>query len=160
MKAFISYSINDSEQYVLVLLSEKLREKGFSLISNHDHGTGRIDPFTAMRIGGSSLFIGVITANGLNHGKVVGEHYMAVSKNIPALLLLEDTAQLSPDFMDSNVVVFNRQNPHEAIEHIHQNIRQVGKPVNGRPSSNTAAAWILGGLVLAGLVSLLSSSKS
>ncbi len=160
MKAFISYSINDSEQFVLTLLSEKLRERGFSLTSNFKKGSSNIDAFTAMKVKESSLFIGIITAYGLNNQKVISEHHFAVSKNIPALLLVEDNVQLPPDFVSYNVIFFNRQHPHQAIDKINKEIHKVGNlSVVNQKDSNNAAAWLFGGFALIGLIDLLSSPQ-
>ena len=160
MKAFISYSLNDSEQFLLTLLSEKLRERGFSLTSNFTKDTPNIDAFTAMKVKESSLFIGIITAFGLNNQKVISEHHFAVSKNVPALLLVEDNVQLPPDFVSYNVIFFNRKNPHKAIAKINKEIHKVGnQSVVSQTDSNNAAAWLFGGLALIGLIDHLSSPQ-
>lgn len=163
MKAYISYSINDSEQFVLTLLSDKLRKNGFSPTSNFSgrFATSVVETMAAMKIKESSLFIGIITSSGLNHQKVVAEHNLAVSRNVPALLLVEDNIQLPPDFINSNVITFNRQYPHQAIEKINKNIQNVGKiGTSQQNNSNNAVAWLFGGLALIGLIDHLSSSRN
>jgi hypothetical protein len=163
MKAFISYSINDSEQYVLSLLSNKLRERGFSPVSNFygRFATSVNETMAAMKIKESSLFIGVITSTGLNHEKVIAEHNMAVSMNVPALLLIEDNIQPPLGFTNYNVIFFNRSNPHIAIERINKNIQNVGNlATSPQKNSNNAVAWLLGGLALIGLIDNLSSSRN
>ncbi len=163
MKAFISHSINDSEQFVLTLLSDKLREKGFSLTSSFSgrFPSSSLDTLAAMQIKEASLFIGIITASGLNHLKVISEHNLAVSMKVPALLLVEKNIQMPPDFVNYNVIFFNRQFPFQAIEEINRNIRHVTNTTaytqNG--ASQNAIAWLFGGLALIGLITLLSSSK-
>lgn len=160
MKAFISYSINDSEQFVITLLSEKLRARGFSLTSKFTKDTSNIDAFTAMEMKESSLFIGIITAFGSNNQKVISEHHFAVSKHIPALLLVEDNVQLAPDFVNYNVIFFNRRHPHQAVDKINKEIQKVGnQSVANQGDSNNAAAWLFGGFALIGLINLLSSPQ-
>ena len=36
MKAFLSYSLNDRDQYILTLLASELKKKGFSLNQSND----------------------------------------------------------------------------------------------------------------------------
>jgi hypothetical protein len=162
MKAYISYSINDAEMFVLSLLSDKLREKGFSVTSNF---TGRfadsmVETMAAMKIKESNLFIGIITSTGGNKQNVIKEHNLAVSKKVPALLLVEDAVKLPPEFTNYNVVKFNRRSPERAVEQINQNIHRV---VNQAPypqgNSTNTFAWLFGGLALIGLIDQLANVR-
>jgi hypothetical protein len=162
MKAHISYSINDAEQFVLTLLSRKLREKGFALTSHFSGipSSSTIETMAAMKISESNLFIGIITSAGLNQQKVIAEHNLAVSRNVPALLLVEENVQLPLDFLNYNVVFFNRKNPKKAVEHINKNIQTVIKQATYPQSNSTNAfAWLFGGLPLIGLIDQLSTAR-
>jgi hypothetical protein len=57
MKAFISYSLNDTDQYILTILSRKLNEEGFSIWSSHSGNSTVLDFKTFSRLNKSNLFI-------------------------------------------------------------------------------------------------------
>lgn len=157
MKAFISYSINDTEHFVLTLLSENLRKSGFSIASSYGKSTKHfytVDALSAKKIREAGLFVGIITAYGANNAKVVAEYHYAQSSKTPALLLLEEGVYLSPDFVNSNVIFFNRQSPQKAISAIKTQIKTSNK---SKQKGTDAIAWMFGGGTLSGLVSLLAN---
>lgn len=146
-KAFISYSLNTAEDYIVSSLSQLLQQHGFSVQSSYNPLSSILDftAYTAMQK--SDLFIGVITAQG-QWARVWHEYQVAKSLNVPALLLAEDIFQgITPE---RNVIRFSRKNPADAIRQIKAII-----PTPQNDSPNTLA-WIAGGAVLLGLITLLS----
>ena len=159
MIAFISYSIHDSEQFVLTLLADNLSERGFSLTSHFPIRASQSinDRIASMKIRGASLYIGVITASGLNQAMVIEEYSLAVSMKVPALLLVEETVKLPAKVGNYNVIFFNRKDPKKAIEKINANIENIGNTISQDKNNPTnAAAWLFGGAALIGLVNHLS----
>lgn len=156
-KAFISYSMKDSEQYVLTLLSNLLGDEGFIVDSSYDSlNPGQtIEHAIRKKISDSSLFIGIITESGRNNS-VLREWQQATTLRIPSLMLVEDTVQInSPLLQKPNVIRFNRYYPEEAIN------RAVGKIQRARSNPNeqegeNVLGWVLGGLAILALIKLLS----
>lgn len=159
MKAFISYSLNDSEQFILTILSRRLKEYGFTIWSTYNDSENILDFKTFTQINKSNLFIGIITKSGNANNRVFNEWKEAVKMQIPSLLLVEDNVNIKPEILKyNNVLLFNRQNPSDAINKVKQRIeqsqRQQTKPV--KKNDNTHA-WILGGAAALIILGLLSS---
>jgi hypothetical protein len=158
MNAFISYSIADNEQYILTLLAQKLAETGLTLVTSYDQGDYP-NPDAANEIKNSAIFIGLITRLGRlpKTSRVYSDFQAANLFNRPAILLVEDTAPIGiAENSYYNTIRFNRRNIGQTIEDVKNRIRtsQLSPP----PTPNTAA-WILGGLAVIALLSLLSSEN-
>ena len=156
MNAFISYSISDDEQYILSLLSQKVAEAGLTLVTSYNQSDWP-DPQTANDIKNSALFIGLMTASGSvgRRSRVYSEFKQAQLFSRPAILLIEDTVPVSIwENSYHNTIRFSRYSINEAIEEVK---RRIGASQT-QPSPN-AAAWILGGLAVIALLSLLSTDK-
>jgi hypothetical protein len=156
MNAFISYSISDEEQYILSLLSQKVAEAGLTLVTSYNQSDWP-DPQAANDIKNSALFIGLMTASGSTHrrSRVYSEFKLAHLFNRPAILLIEDTVPVSIwENSYHNTIRFSRYSINEAIEEVKRRIRAS----QTQPTPN-AAAWILGGLTVIALLSLLSSDN-
>lgn len=152
MKAFISYSLNQQEQYIVTLLSYKLRQQGFSLImSNYTYDV--VDYTTRNQIFLSQVFVGLITLHSQQRQRVLDEYGIAVQNNVPAILLIEAGIPVSPEFK-GNYVRFNRNDPHPAIEEIKRlmNVRKMA-------DNDATVGWLLGGAALIGLIALLADNK-
>lgn len=157
MNAFISYSIGAYEQYILNLFAQKLSEIGLTLVTSYNQ-SNLVDTQTANDIKNSALFIGLITSAGPlgRTGRVYSEFKLAKLHNKPAILLIEDTVAVASWVnMYENTVRFNRYFPHQAMEQVKQKIAASQTP---QPNSN-AAAWILGGIGILALLSLLSEKE-
>jgi hypothetical protein len=154
MRAFLSYSLNDAEQYVLSILANKLNEQGFIVSSNYN-GRSFIDFERFNAINNANLFIGVITATSHETERVFQEWDTAIQRKVPALLLLEDTVLLRQDLVNHpNIIRFNRYKPQRSIDAVKSKIT----PNTSAPADNIAA-WALGGLAILALISLLSDRK-
>ena len=92
--AFISYALRDSEQFVLTLLSNLLREEGFSIDSSYADYNYLVHRSTYNSILKASLFIGLITQYGNRNQNVFNEWRIALDNNIPSLLLVEDSVTI------------------------------------------------------------------
>lgn len=149
MKAYISYSLTDKEQYTITLLSYKLREKGFSLIMSAGNAVFQQNT----EIVSSQLFIGVITTSGLEWRRVMDEYNYAVNAKIPAILLVEQGVRVDQAFK-GNLILFNRNNPEHAIQEI--NNRMAMKPTK----TNDEVSWLLGGAALLALIALFAGSSN
>lgn len=157
-RAFISYSMQDSEQYVLTLLSNLLREEGFQVDSSFDSlGYGdSIEYGIKKKISESDLFIGVITQTGRNN-YVMQEWEQAQKSRIPSLLLIEDKVKVNPlSLSQPSILRFNKYYPEDAI------LKATSKIKHARNSSKQSegenvAGWLLGGLAILALIKLLSN---
>jgi hypothetical protein len=157
MNAFISYSISDEEQYILTLLSQKVEEAGLTLVASYNQSE-RPDPQTANEIKNSVVFIGLMTGSGSlgMRSRVYSEFQQANLFRRPAILLIEDTVPVGLwEDHYHNTIRFNRYYINQAIDEVKTRINISQSP---QPSEN-AAAWILGGIAVIALLSLLSSEN-
>lgn len=155
MKAFISYSVNDNDQYILTLLASKLRERNFVVTTSQNFFIGELDYTTKNEIADSHLFIGILTHDGIEYERVYSEWGFAVSKNIPTLFLIEDNVYINPSFK-GNFVRFNRANPQNAINQVSLKMSQGLKQYD---NSQEFLPWLLGGAALLAILSLFTNSR-
>lgn len=157
MNAFISYSINKQEQYILTLLSQKVAEAGLTLVASYNQSDWP-DPQTANEIKNSALFIGLMTGSGSlrKRSRVYSEFQQANLFGRPAILLIEDTVDVGL-WEDSyhNTIRFNRFSINQAVAEVKSRI----STSQTDQANQTAAGWILGGIAVLALLSLLSSDK-
>ncbi len=154
MKAFLSYSLNDSEQYVLSILVKKLNEQGFIVSSSYDNYSFiGFEQFN--QINSSNLFIGVITATSREYERVINEWEAAVKRKVPALLLVDNAVTVhAPYSTNPNIIRFDKYNPDPSIETVKKKIAQ-----SRETSQDNSTAWALGGLAVLALIALLSNPK-
>lgn len=162
MKAYISYSLNESEQYILTILARKLNEYGYSIISGYDNLVMANNFETYIQLDKANLFVGILTDNGNANDRVKYEWQKANELNIPALLLVEDMLLAQNEFLGNyNVLGFNRNNPHVAIETIRTRISVPQSTVTPKPTTkkkDNSAAWILGGVAALIVIGLLANN--
>lgn len=157
MKAFISYSLNDSEKYIVTLLAMQLREQGFVAGSSYHNDYKADVEDSRWEISRSNLFIGVITSAGDSNSRVLGEWRLAAQSHVPAILLVEDAVPISAELESHpNVIRFTRLDLESAVLHVKERInnsRQV--PIQSQSKVDNTAAWLLGGGAVLGLIGLL-----
>jgi hypothetical protein len=157
MRAFISYSINDTDQYVLTLLSSKLRSQGFIITTSQNFYNQRLDQMTMNAISESHLFIGIIMRQSMERNRVMDEWKFSKRKNIPNLILIEDNVRIQDGFQ-GNYIRFNRNNPKAAVDKINNRMQQ--KRTTSQSSSDDSLSWILGGAALLAIISLIAGEDS
>ena len=86
-KAFISYAMQDSEQYVLTLLANLLMSENFQIDSSFNEYGKTVSQSTIKKINESSLFIGLITEFGNRNKNVFDEWKMAIQKKYQVFYL-------------------------------------------------------------------------
>lgn len=156
-KAFISYAMQDSEQYVLTLLSDLLRAENFQIDSSFDSYSNIVSQTAFKKITESSLFIGLITEFGNRNDNVFREWKLAVNKRIPSILLIEDSVNINNQLANHpNVLIFNRHYPQTGVNKIRNQIENSKRLVEKKNNEN-ALGWILGGAAAIAIISLLSS---
>ena len=155
MKAFVSYSISDNNDFVLTRLASSLQERGFYVSASHNFYGTLPDQLTIHEISNSNLFIGLITSGGNEANRVLQEWNQAVGQNVPNLLLIEDNVDVHQNFR-GNYIRFNRYNPEPAIQQINENMNQ--RPGSGQ-QTNEILPWILGGAALLAIISLMGKKS-
>ena len=134
-----------------------MREQNFVVSTGINFYNKSLDLNTMSEINNSHLFIGLITGKSTERNRVLEEWHYAVSRNIPNLLLIEDTVPVQENFT-GNYLRFNRTNPQQAIDEI--NKRMLPTQIVQPKDSNDIVPWILGGAALLTIIGLLSNDKS
>lgn len=151
MKVFISYSINDKDQFILTLLSSELIKKGYEINQSIDFQKDEISSLTKINISKSELFIGIITGNGFEQKRIMHEWRRAKVGKVPAILLVENTVPVSENFK-FEYVIFNRKKPEIAID----NLKKLLLKYEEKKQKDTKALnFVLGSAALLLVLSLL-----
>ncbi len=154
MRAFLSYSLNDTQQYILTILARKLNEYGFYV--NTTHSVYSVE----YELKRSNLFIGILTSNGDSNEKVIQEWDFSIANKVPSILLIEDNIQVSTRLTHPNIIYFNRFDPQNAIQVAQERIKRFSPPLVAQKENNeNALAWVLGGVAVIALIKLLSEDK-
>jgi hypothetical protein len=162
MKAFISYSINDKDQVILTLLSLELRRQHFVITTSQNFYTEELDYTTTNQIEECHLFIGIITRKSLEQKRVLKEWEYSKKRNIPNILLIEDSIIIKDDFK-GNIVRFNRSNNQEAIDFVKQKMtpkNRLNQTTVKAKQENDILPWLLGGTALLAILLLLYSTSN
>lgn len=157
MRAFISYSINDTDQYVLTLLSSKLRSQRFVITTSQNFYNSRLDEMTINAILESNLFIGIIMRQSVEKNRVLDEWKFAKKRSIPNLILIEDNVRIQDGF-SGNFIRFNRNNPKPAVEKINSKMHHRSTASQNKSDDNLS--WLLGGAALLAIIALISEESS
>jgi len=151
--AFVSYSLNESEQYLFSILSIKLKEQGYKVVSSYNE----TDSHFKLVLGSPDLFIGIITSNGDNKNRVTKEWKIARQKHIPTLILAEYSTYLP---YKTNVIRFQREMPELAIEQIKRKVKELKQPAKLTVTNNDQmVTWMVGGIAAIVLINLLSEKE-
>lgn len=153
--AFISHSIDDSELYVLSLISEYLAKNGYFIETSYNNPIvlgQNIEYAMENQIAKSDLFIGIASHFGENSQWVLKEWQVAQTNGKTAFFFIEDNVPINPAFEKGNLIIrFNRKFPKKSISNLHSMIEKRRKD-----KSNTALNWIVGGLLGIAIIKLLS----
>lgn len=150
MKTFVSYSVAGNEEFILTLLSSRLREKDFTVGTSQYFYNKELDLNTMNEIADSNLFLGIILEGGNEKKRVFDEWEYAVLKNIPNILLIESSTG-KDETLTGNFIKFSRSNTKPAINEINQ--RMIPSE-DGLKKSNDVIPWILGGDALISILTL------
>lgn len=152
MRAFLSYSLNDQDQFILTLLSSELRRKNFQITQSNDFNS-EMSSLTKVNINKSQLFIGIITGDGYETKRVQKEWRLANIASIPSILLVEDSVPVDPNFKFP-YITFSRNNPHSAVQILNRKM-EVMKNKTGQDSNTWAL--LLGGAAVLAIIGMLSN---
>lgn len=154
MKAFVSYSLNDSDLYILTLLSLELNKKGVTMNQSNDFYS-KLSPVTENLIKKAQLFIGLITFNGNEKERVISEYSFAQKMNVPAILLVENNVTLN-NSNGHDLIWFDRHNPQQSMNILNERITAQKRK---KEQDSDSLAWLIGGAAVLALVAILAGKK-
>ena len=153
--AFISHSMDDSELYVLSLITEYLANNEYFIETSYNNSIlprQNVEQAIQNQIAKSDLFIGIASHLGINSHWVLKEWQLAQKNGKTAFFLIEETVPINPAFQQENLVIrFNRHNPERSISNLHSMIEK-----RKQDKSNKALNWVVGGLLGIAIIKLLS----
>lgn len=158
MKAFVSYSFQDSELYIITLLFEQLRKYGYT-VDTTTYNYSNLNISNSLNIQNSDIFIGIITNNSSSIDHVINEWEIAKKNSINNILIIEDGINVQNP-TDFNFIRFNRQNPTPAINKLFNINTSVSQPAK-KTNSGVEDALVAGGIIVgvAALIALLAGGK-
>lgn len=154
INVFLSYSLNDQDEYILSLLANQLQNKGCSISQSSDFNK-RLSPLTINNINNSQLIIGLVTGKSIERQRIMNEWQTALNSKIPTLLIVEDIVPIDSNF-NHPTISFSRNNPELAVNKLKDEINKMERKKD--EGSNTAA-WLIGGAAILGLIGLLSGDS-
>lgn len=152
MTIFISYSFGVFEEYILNLLSNKLGERGHSLITNSYPG---FDAQIKTQIQSADLFLGVATVNGPASKTSWIMHELSIAESLgkPCLMLLQKGTPMSLSRKTlANTIIFSPNNVEAAVRLVQEKTDQTQRSKNN-------AALLLGGIAAIALIAYLADDK-
>ena len=164
MIAYISYSLPDSDDDTVMLLSWKLKKQGFYADSGSNKPSPILDGESMYKIKVSHLFIGILmpttsvsTASDLHYQRVINEWELALARKVPAILLMDERIQLdTPLSNPENIVLFDKYQPEKAIDFVNKAMEAAHHPP--KTDKCNVAAWILGGDSVLALIDILAKT--
>jgi hypothetical protein len=144
MKVFISFSINDKDQFILTNLGVHLSKRGYQIYQSEDFNQSSISSLTKINISKADLFIGLITKKSFEQKRIMSKWRAANTASIPAILLVENTVNINPNFKFP-YIIFDRKDPKKAIEQLQT---EISKREKNEIDNTDALNWILGGAAL------------
>lgn len=150
MKAFVSYSFNDVELYIITLLFEQLGKSGYQVESSFESSNFHKKNIS---ISQANIFLGIITNNSESVDHVIHEWNIAKNNNISNILLIEDGVNVT----DPNIkfIRFNRLTPRNAINQLF-NINTLPAKTIKKQEDKTLENVVVGAGILVGLAALIS----
>lgn len=154
INVFLSYSLNDQDEYILSLLANQLQNKGCSIYQSSNFSK-ELSPLTINDIKNSQLVIGLVTGKSVERDRIMNEWQTAINFKIPTILIVEDIVPIDSSF-NHPIITFSRNNPQLAVEELR---KKMDKMQNKKDENSSAAAWLIGGAVVLGLISLLTDDS-
>jgi hypothetical protein len=147
MKAYLSYSVGESQKNVIMASAAKLRAEGYIPTS------GILNDAFENDIKISNLFLGIATLEGNTNDKTFNEWQIAQEKQVPKILLAEKGVVLPPNLSQEDLFIYDPSRPEEVQKALEKRIQ------SAKNNKSTSAgfwkkywAWIVGGTVVAGAV--------
>lgn len=150
MFVFLSYSIHNTDSYLITLLADILRNKGYKIVHSSDF-KAPLSKLTQSNIEKSDLFIGFITSNGEDLQRVNSEWRKATASHLPILLIVEDKVNVSYP-SPHKYISFSRKDPSNAIHSINAHLEQTRCT---REANTHTLNLLLGGAAIVSLLHLL-----
>lgn len=141
MKVFISYTVGTEDEFILTILSSRLREKSFTINTSQNFYIEDLDLNTMGEIKESNLFMAIVLNSGHEKNRVFEEWNYAVSENVPNLLLIEE-ASAKGLTLKGNYIKFDRSSIHLAISEIS---RRMASDNATSDKADDILPWIIGG---------------
>ncbi len=159
MKAFLSYSLIQSDLYLISLLSRELLNVGVTskgTVYSSDPSEELVT-ITNYNIRTCDLFIGMLTGDGSIHqnAMVYQEWEIAIHFNKSRIFLIEDTVDIPAEFTEP-YLIYNRYNPNQVLQQLRNFVQE--KETEKRNKNNLAL--IVGGAALIELMTHLSKQES
>lgn len=158
MRAFVSYSLADSELPLISLLFDQLRRGNFDV----DSSTANFNSLTHLKlsISTSDIFIGIITNDSGSVKHVVKEWKIAKEFHIDSILVIEEGVKIENPSSIKHIV-FNRYSPDHAIQKLFNLNKPKPKKLPSKSNGFEEVVVFTGIIVaLAALISMLSGGKS
>lgn len=151
-RAYISYSMNDKDLFILTSMTQILRNYDFVVNTAHSIGFGQsIEDTTRFSINNCSLFLGFVTQHGISSQWTIKEWRQSINLGKPSIFLVEEGIDINSDFFgNSTLIYFNRHNPSSAIQTANEFIRKA-------KSNQNAKNLVVGGLAILAAIKLLSN---
>lgn len=152
IKTFLSYSLNDQDEYILSLVSGQLRKKGLSVSQSSDFKE-KLSALTIHDIKTSHLIIGLATRNSDEIDRILNEWKKAIGFKIPTILLVEKKVPINDSIFDGHIIKFSRNNPQSTIELLNDKMEE---KKNDFYVDMKAVIWFFGAKVVSNIINLLS----
>jgi len=151
--AFISYSMEDREMFILSSIAKYLKESNYYVYTGLDIQVGsNWESAIAHEIKRCDLFIGIASHNGIKSKWVLKEWELAQIHNRTSIFLIEQGVNINSDFLLNNLVIlFDRNNPNTSLLQLQQIVTQARE--NQKKNSQNL---IIGGLIGMAIVKLLT----
>lgn len=152
MRAYVSYSFQDSELYIVTLLFTELRKRGY-VVDTYDFSSGNYDDAANYKIQNSNVFIGIITNDSTSIDEVFDEWEIANANGIPHVLIIENDVHIT-DPSTLKYVRFDRNKPKAAVDRLFEYGSKSKQSANPDVGKGLAALGVIG--ALAAIIVLLS----
>lgn len=141
MKAFISYSLQGNDEFILTLLSFMLKEDNIDSTLSQNSAKDTLDVTTKNLIEESSIFIGIALNQGQEESKLIAELDYAIGVKIPCLLIVEDNIS-NETLLKHTPLLLNRSKSQKVIYEIERLMNAAKDTAN---KSLDSIAWLISG---------------